>query len=477
MSKFIGRKKELLKLNNLLKKDSASLVVIKGRRRIGKSRLVEEFGKNYKFFSFSGIPPTDKTTKLDQMHEFGWQLGKSLGEPAFKDDDWNDLFLRLANKTREGRIVILLDEISWMGSKDPHFLSKLKNIWDAEFKKNRKLIIILCGSVSSWIDDNILNNTGFLGRISLNITLKELPLKDCNQFLCDKQWDISELEKCKILSVTGGVPKYLEEIRKDISAEDNIKELCFNQSGMLFNEFEHIFSDIFAKRSETYKKIVQIISDASVTLDDINKNLGIEKSGIISGYLEDLVSSGFISRDHTWSIASGKQSKLSKYRVKDNYLRFYLKYILPNKDKITRGIFDNRALGSLPNWDGIMGLQFENMVINNRDIILNELQINQEDVVYDNPFFQTKTKAHDGCQIDYMIQTRFNNLYICEIKFSRNKIRSDILNEMKYKISKLKIPKLFSIRPVLVHIGAVATEIEESLYFSNILDFKKLLDN
>ncbi len=130
MSKFIGRKKELQQLRGLRKKDSASLVVIKGRRRIGKSRLVAEFGKSFKFYSLSGIPPTENTTKLDQMHEFGWQLGKIVGEPAFKDDDWNDLFLRLANQTRQGAAVILFDEISWMGSKDPNFLGKLKNAWD-----------------------------------------------------------------------------------------------------------------------------------------------------------------------------------------------------------------------------------------------------------------------------------------------------------------------------------------------------------
>lgn len=231
---FIGRKKELEQLNRLLDKPTASLVVVKGRRRIGKSRLIQEFGKNRKMFTFSGLPPTEKITLKEQLYEFGWQLGKALGQPAFKDDDWNDLFLRLAHHTREGKVLILLDEISWMGSKDPNFLGKLKNAWDLEFKNNPNLILVLCGSVSSWIEKNIISNTGFLGRISLNLTVEELPLPDCNKFWPIFQ-RISSFEKFKTLSVTGGVPKYLEEINPKMPAEENIKNLCFEPSGLLFN--------------------------------------------------------------------------------------------------------------------------------------------------------------------------------------------------------------------------------------------------
>jgi hypothetical protein len=116
-------------------------------------------------------------------------------------------------------MIVLFDEISWMGSKDPDFLGKLKNAWDLYFKKNPKLIFILCGSVSSWIDKNILSHTGFLGRISYRLTLEELPLKDCNQFWSSAGGQISAYEKLKVLSITGGVPRYLEEIKPRMSAE------------------------------------------------------------------------------------------------------------------------------------------------------------------------------------------------------------------------------------------------------------------
>lgn len=119
---------------------------------------------------------------------------------------------------------MVFDEISWMGLCDPTFLSKLKDLWDVYLKQNDRLILIICGSASSWIDRHLMSNTGFVGRVSFTLTLRELSLAECRQF-----WPkhISIFEILKVLSVTGGVPKYLEEIDPKSSAEDNIRQLCF----------------------------------------------------------------------------------------------------------------------------------------------------------------------------------------------------------------------------------------------------------
>lgn len=471
---FIGRKKELEQLRRLLDKPTASLVVVKGRRRIGKSRLIQEFGKSMKMFTFSGLPPTEKITLKEQLHEFGWQLGKALDQPAFKDDNWNDLFLRLAHHTKEGRVLILLDEISWMGSCDANFLGKLKNAWDLEFKNNPNLILVLCGSVSAWIEKNIVNSTGFLGRISLNLHVEELPLFDCSKFWPASQ-KISSFEKFKVLSVTGGVPKYLEEINYKIPAEENIKNLCFEPSGLLFKEFEQIFSDIFLNRSATYKKIVECLAEGQRTPDEIYEKLDINKSGVISEYLDDLVKSGFLYRDFTWNLKSGKRSKLSRYRICDNYLRFYLKNIEPYKDRIERGDFLTGVSNTLASWESIMGLQFENLVLNNRKSIKEIIGIQPHEIIYDNPFFQHKTKRHMGCQIDYLIQTKFNTLYICEIKFSKKPVAFDVIQEVEEKIHRLQTPKYFTCRPVLIHVNGVEEKVQEAGYFSKIIDFSECL--
>ena len=122
-----------------------------------------------------------------------------------------------------------------------------------------------------------------------------------------------------------------------------------------------------------------------------------------------------------------------------------------------------------------MGLQFENLVLNNRKIIKEIIGIQDHEVVYDNPFFQHKTKLQKGCQIDYLIQTKFNTLYVCEIKFSKKPVVFDVIKEVEEKIQRLQTPKYFTCRPVLIHVNGVEEKVQEVGYFSKIIDFSECL--
>ena len=469
---FIGRKNELQILGSLTLKKSASLVVIRGRRRIGKSRLTQQFAQKTPHFFFSGLPPTPGISSSDQKEEFARQLQRELKIPLPRAEDWGDLFWHLAQQTQEGKVVLVLDEISWMGSKDPTFLGKLKTAWDLYFKNNPQLILILCGSISSWIEENILSSTGFMGRISLDLILEELSLPECNEFWNNEKGRVSAYDKLKVLSVTGGVPRYLEEIIPNQSAEENIQRTCFQREGVLFNEFERIFSDLFSSRGPIYKKIVERLANGPCELKDIYQALHIEKSGAASEYMKDLVKAGFVAHDFTWHLKSGLDSKLSKYRLKDNYLRFYLKYIQPNRSKIER-----QGLKLLPQWQSVMGLQFENLVLNNRKLVQQALGVDVSEIENDNPYFQRLTKDHPGCQIDYMIQTKYGTCYLCEIKFSHKEISMAVVEQVQKKINSLKIPKRMSIRPVLIHVNGVEDSVLESRFFSSTIDFNQLLRN
>lgn len=478
MSQFIGREQELKTLESLLDKKSASLVVVKGRRRIGKSRLIEEFSRTHSFDAFhliAGLSPTSETSAQSQRDAFADQLGQVFGISGIKANDWITLFLLLNEKIRNKKVLVLFDEISWMGSKDADFLGKFKNAWDMYFKKNDKLIFVLCGSVSSWIQENILGSSGFVGRISLVLNVKELPLSDCSKFWGGAAKRISSFEKFKLLAVTGGVPLYLEHINPKLSAEENITALCFRPGGLLFREFDNIFTDLFSKKSATYKTIIEGLANVPSTQEEIGKQLGLKLSGDLSKYLEDLVQAGFISRDRIWQFKTGKLSNLSRYRVCDNYSRFYLKYIYPNRHKIEQEQFQSKTLASLSNWSSMMGLQFENLVLNNRKMIFELLKIPVEDIVCDNPYFQRRTKRHQGCQIDYLIQTRFNSMYVCEMKFSQRELDVSIIKEVSEKMDRIALPKNFSCRPVLIHANGVSEEVQESDFFAKIIDFGELL--
>jgi len=172
---FIGREYELEALQHLREKSVASLVVITGRRRIGKSRLIEEFAvrnSSCRYLSISALAPQDGITRVHQREAFAKQMEQQLSLPPVQHADWLDLFAHLAHATEKQGWIVLLDEISWMGAGDPEFLGKLKIAWDSYFKKNPQLILILCGSVSSWLEKNILSSSGFVGRVSLHVRVE-----------------------------------------------------------------------------------------------------------------------------------------------------------------------------------------------------------------------------------------------------------------------------------------------------------------
>lgn len=480
MSVFIGREKELSSLKALTQKQSASLVVIRGRRRVGKSRLVEEFVEQagMQVYTFSGLPPEldldSVMAEKMQLSEFSSDMQRYFHQTK-QYDDWSDVFYDLAMHTNKGKILILLDEITWMAQGSSAMLGKLKNAWDIWFKKNPHLIVVLCGSISTWIKTNIINSTGFYGRISLKLNLKPLPLYACKAFWGRQSPLIDAQEKLKVLAVMGGIPKYLEEVNPHLTAEENIRNLCFIESGILFNDFYHIFSSMLEKKSDYYRKIVVILSSGNTEQTELLEKLHINSGSNIMEYIEELIDAGFIERHYTWNIKQGKTSTLSQYRLSDNYIRFYLKYIYPNSQKIIDQHFQLTSLSNLPGWQAIIALQVENLVLNNRHEIIKYMGIPPEDIINAGPYFQRGTQRQKGCQIDLLIQTRLNTLYICEIKFSKNVIREDVIEEIQKKINNMTRPKGFSIRPVLIHAGCVHDNVLNSDFFGHIVDLASLL--
>ena len=221
------------------------------------------------------------------------------------------------------------------------------------------------------------------------------------------------------------------------------------------------------------KKLSFALPDGPKELVQICKELGKSLGGIFSKHLDELVKAGFVKRDFTWDLKNGKEGKLSRYRLSDNYLRFYLKYIAPNRSNIEKESFST-LITQLPGWEGIMGLQFENLVVHNRQNSLEDIGNFSRRNSDGRSIFSKPYDKQAGCQIDYMIQTRFHTLYVCEIKFSKNPIGSKIIEEMEKKRKNLKVPRNFSIRPVLIHVNGVEESVLDERYFDKIIDFGEL---
>lgn len=292
---FVGRTRELGLLEGLAQSHRSAIAVIKGRRRVGKSRLVAEFAKNKRVLSFAGASPIKNISAQDERDVFANQLSSFFRLPPFQFSDWLDGFAHLSMHLDNQQTVILFDEISWMGSKDPTFIPKLKIWWDQISEQKDNIILILCGSVSTWIEDNIINSTALFGRVSLYLTLDPLSIPESCLFLKEKGIQASPYETFRILSITGGIPWYLENVQCGETIDQNINRLCFSKNGLLVNEFDLIFHDLFDKRGGVYKEIVTILAGGMRDYNEIRTLMNYPEGGGLSPYLNALIISGYVS--------------------------------------------------------------------------------------------------------------------------------------------------------------------------------------
>jgi len=471
---FVGRKEELKSLEALLRKKTPSLVTCRGRRRIGKSTLIREFAKRAdRLIAIEGLPPRIGLSNSDQLKAFSLQLAQQTAIPTVELINWPQAFQLLASAVRDEWTVILLDEISWLGGFDPDFPGYLKTAWDTLFKQHPRLILVLCGSVSAWIAKNILENTGFVGRDSWDILLEELPLCDCNRFWGKAADRIRSYEKLAVLSVTGGVPKYLEELDPAFSADENIRRLCFQREGILFREYDQIFSDVFGKRAEAYKSIVAALVHSSRSLSEISATIGKDRSGHLSRHLDELVQAGFLARDRVFDPKTVRPRRVEKYRLRDNYTRFFLRYVAPRRDAIEAGLLRGLSLDQLPEWETVLGLQFENLVLNNTLSLVRHLGLERTPLLSAAPYSQRPTARKQGCQIDLLIRTR-HAVYVVEIKF-RKSISISVIDEVQDKVLRLPANHKLSVRTALVYEGSLDPRVESEGYFDFVIPFEQLL--
>ncbi len=473
--KFIGRRGELERLKVLHNKNVPSLVVVKGRRRVGKSRLIVEFASQnpqHKLWNFAGLAPQEGLSDQDQRDNFARQLALSLKVPPLTFQDWSDALEHLAKHLHPGD-VILLDEISWMGAGDPRFIPKLKAWWD---KMKTPVILVFCGSVSTWIEENILKSAAFFGRINLTIALEPLTIPESHRLLKTIGFQASNYDTYKLLSVLGGIPWYLEQVPPGLTADGIIHQLCFEQEGLLVLEFERIFHDLFNGKGLAYKRILDVLKDGMRTLAEIRKTIAFAHSGTLSNLVDHLITAGFVKKQNLWSFKTTNPLKQSLYRICDPYTRFYLKLIHPQRNKIDLGTLKTTTPSQLPGFDAHIGLQIEHLLLQNRPLLLKAIGVSASEIVVDGPYRQSKRTTQQGCQIDYLVQTSTKTLFICEFKFSRRELGADIIDQMKEKMKALKAPRGFAKVPILFHIGGVSSSVATSGYFYRIVDINDFLE-
>jgi AAA+ ATPase superfamily predicted ATPase len=474
---FIGRERQIDLLYGLWGRDSGVLVTCRGRRRIGKSTLIEEFAarSSAKFISIEGLAPHKRMSDAIQLRRFCEKVAEYAECPTKVAETWALAFAQLDDLLDNdgGRTVVLLDEISWMGGWNPDFPGYLKEAWDKRLRKHGNLIFVLCGSVSAWIVENILNSTGFVGRNSLDIELKELPLRDAVRLWGPVSERMSTREKLDMLSVTGGVPKYLEEVRPSISIDENIRRMCFMPDGILFREFDETFSQVFGRKAKLRGKVLRELAERPKTVAEIACGEGAAVSGAYSNTLEDLCRAGYVTRDDGLNPLTGKTVRAARFRVSDNYVRFYLHYVEPRKEAIARGLFEFVSAEQLPGLPTFFGFQFENLILNHVNDLFPHLGLDKSLVLSASPFVQQATKRLRGCQIDLLIQTQ-RMLMVVEIRRGKS-IGHEVVDEVSEKVSRLAHDKSLSVRTALVYDGRLSPRVEADRFFDFIVPAERLL--
>ena len=479
---FIGRKEQLADLMTLWRKRTSSIVACRGRRRIGKSTLFREFARRSAdvYIEIEGLAPQQENppTTQDQLDHFIEVLSGLTGCDSSKIDNWFAAFKRLEEQIDDTKkTVVLLDEISWMAGSDANFPGKLRTAWETLLHRHEHLILVICGSVSSWIKKNILGNTGFTGRFSRDYVLKELTLAECAEFWGSARDRLAPREILDVLSVTGGVPRYLEEVDPGLSADENIRRMCFLKSGELYKDFDAIFDPIWGEGTVLKRKILESLAETPMTAGNLSKAVGVAYNGRFISLMKELVEGGFVDDDPGKNPETGKPVGVARYRLRDNYTRFFLKYIAPHKQEIEYGSYVFSSIEQLPGWDAIMGLQFENLVVNNSQQLVRLLGVGNAIVESAAPYRNSKRKGKGGvrgCQVDLLVQTA-RTAYVVEVKRKRF-IGGEIVAEVEEKVRRLPLRKGLSARPVLVYDGELLPSVEGCGYFDAIVNARQLLE-
>lgn len=419
---LIGRSYEWERLEQCLHEEKAQLVIVYGRRRVGKTFLVNEFFDNQFTFKLTGS--YDKPRDY-QLRNFTAELRRKSNKELKEPKDWIEAFemLRafLEKLPKKQKKIVFFDEMPWLDTHKSGFLSAFEFFWNDWASTCDNLVFIACGSASSWMTEKIDKNKGGLfNRQSCRLYLEPFTLKQTEEYLKSKgiEWSRYEIAECYM--IMGGIPYYLNLLHRNYSYTQNIDRLFFKNKGELWDEFEHLYHTLFTN-SENYIKVVSALSkkNKGLTRNEIINEIKHPNNGTLSIILDNLVSSGFVRISSFY----GNKSKEKLYQLSDYYTMFYFKYIKGHYGKDEH--FWSNAIDN-PSRRAWAGYTFEQLCKDHTAQIKQKLGISG--VLTEESSWATKGDTDlgiPGTQIDLLIDRRDNIIDICEMKFSLNEFIVD----------------------------------------------------
>lgn len=414
---IIGRKTEQKRLKDLLKSPQSEFVAVYGRRRVGKTFLIRETF-NYKFsFQHTGILDAGLP---EQLKEFCESLKKQGLGRCPVPRTWYDAFHlleKLLEASPEKKKIIFIDEMPWLDTPKSNFVRALDHFWNSWATARKDIVLIVCGSATSWIMNKIINNYGGLhNRITKHIYLSPFNLKECEDYAKSKKLGFTRQQVVEAYMIMGGVPYYWSYLEKGNSLGENIDRMFFAPKGELSNEFNALYRSLF-RNPEPHFAIIKALSTnkSGLLRETILTETGLDDNATFSKALYELEQSDFIRK---FSFI-GNKSKKSVYQLIDNFTLFYYAFIEPNGDSNPH--FWSVNIGR-PLYNTWTGLAFEKVCLLHLEQIKKALGFNAVISSAHSWFYRPKDGGK-GVQIDLLIDRDDNVINLCEIKYYKTKFK------------------------------------------------------
>lgn len=444
---LIAREEEVRILENLYHSGKPEFLALYGRRRVGKTYLIRKFFENKEavFFNATG----SKNGKMaEQITHFTDQIshvfydGVSLQPQQTWDKTFRLLTTIIQKQTSDKPIILFLDEIPWLATRNSRLLQALDYYWNQHWSNDKRVKLIICGSSAAWIIHKIINNRGGLhNRITQKIGLEPLTLAQTKIFLERMGVHLNHRQIAQLYMVMGGIPYYLSHIERGLSAAQVIERLAFAKKSFLLGEFDNLFASLFDD-SESYIKIVRTLSDSP---NGMGERTLLEKLGphYVGGTghkkLRDLEETGFIMSFKPLF----HKKKGTYYRLIDEYTLFYLRWLEPIKHALQRESMDHgnwQAIQHTPEWHSWLGYAFETLCHKHISIIKSALHLKTLAFPGSWRYVPKKGSLQRGAQIDLLFDRQDDSITLCEVKYSDEPfvLTKEYVEALKRKIAVFK---------------------------------------
>lgn len=459
---IVGREYEVKKLNEFYNSGNAELIALYGRRRVGKTYLIDEAFENRISFRHSGLSPIDDKKKADgkrqsrmkdQLAHFYRSLLEYGSSATKAPKSWLEAFYMLEDlldekKDKNGRVLVFIDEIQWLDTPRANFMTGFEAFWNGWACHRKNIMVIVCGSSSSWVLDNVINNHGGLyGRVTHEMKLSPFSLNECERFFKSRAVEMSRYDIVQSYMIVGGIPYYLQYFEREYSLQQNIDRMLFADNAILKDEYDRLFFSLFVN-PDVMKSIIEALFTKSRGLSrkELTELTGITDGGDLSKQLKALLSGDFVMEYNSF----GNDKNESFYKLIDPFCLFYLEFMQGRKRRRTQNWTNIEDSASVRTWKGYA---FENVCWNHRIKIKNALQIGGVSTT-ETLWSKRGTAETPGTQIDMIIERKDNVVDMCEMKFSSDDYEVDLdyhkKLEARKKILREKISKKAVVHNVLV---------------------------